>query len=149
MVHRALLGSMERFVGGLIEHYAGAFPLWLAPVQVGDHPDRRPTRSTTRDEVARRLTDAGLRVEVDDRRDRMQAKIREAQLQKIPYMLVIGKREAAEDAVAVRLRNGRDLGAMPVGAFLEMCLPRVEWRSLQLDDVEEAEARQATLAAVS
>jgi threonyl-tRNA synthetase len=79
----------------------------------------------------------------------MQAKIREAQLQKIPYMLVIGKREAAEDAVAVRLRNGRDLGAMPISAFLEIALPRVESRSLHLDDVEEAEARQATLAAVS
>jgi threonyl-tRNA synthetase len=99
--------------------------------------------------VARHLADAGLRVEVNARRDRMQAKIREAQLQKIPYMLVIGKREAAEDAVAVRLRNGRDLGAMPVGAFLEMCLPRVESRSLYLDDVEEAEAREAALASVS
>jgi threonyl-tRNA synthetase len=99
--------------------------------------------------VARRLTEAGLRIEVNDRRDRMQAKIREAQMQKIPYMLVIGKREAAEDAVAVRLRNGRDLGAMPVGAFLEIALPRVESRSLHLDDVEEAEARETALAAVS
>jgi threonyl-tRNA synthetase len=79
----------------------------------------------------------------------MQAKIREAQLQKIPYMLVIGKREAAEDAVAVRLRNGRDLGAMPVGAFLEMALSCVESRSLHLDDGEEAEAREASLASVS
>jgi threonyl-tRNA synthetase len=148
MIHRTLLGSMERFVGGLVEHYAGAFPLWLAPVQAAIIPITDEQIDYARD-VARRLTDAGLRIEVNDRRDRMQAKIREAQLQKIPYMLVIGKREAAEDAVAVRLRNGRDLGAMPVGAFLEMCLPRVESRSLQLDDVEEAEARQATLAAVS
>jgi threonyl-tRNA synthetase len=72
----------------------------------------------------------------------MQAKIREEQLQKIPYMLVIGKREAADGGVAVRLRNGRDLGAMPVSAFVEMALPRIESRSLYLDDVEEAEARE-------
>jgi threonyl-tRNA synthetase len=148
MIHRTLLGSMERFVGGLVEHYAGAFPLWLAPVQVAVIPITDEQIDYARD-VARRLTDAGLRVEVNDRRDRMQAKIREAQLQKIPYMLVIGKREAAEDAVAVRLRNGRDLGAMPVGAFLEMALPRAESRSLHLDDVEQAEAQQAALAAVS
>jgi threonyl-tRNA synthetase len=148
MIHRTLLGSMERFVGGLVEHYAGAFPLWLAPVQAAIIPITDEQIDYAHD-VARHLRDAGLRVEVNDRRDRMQAKIREAQLQKIPYMLVIGKREAAEDAVAVRLRNGRDLGAMPVGAFLEMCLPRVESRSLYLDDVEEAEAREAALASVS
>jgi threonyl-tRNA synthetase len=99
--------------------------------------------------VAKRLADSGMRIEVNDRRDRMQAKIREAQLQKIPYMLVIGKREAAEEAVAVRLRNGRDLGAMPVGAFLAMALPRIESRSLYLDDVEEAEGREAALASIS
>jgi threonyl-tRNA synthetase len=138
---------MERFVGGLVEHYAGAFPLWLAPMQAAIIPITDEQIDYARD-VARRLTDAGLRIEVNDRRDRMQAKIREAQLQKIPYMLVIGKREAAENAVAVRLRNGRDLGAMPIEAFLEICLPRVESRSLHLDDVEEAEARQAALAAI-
>ena len=94
MIHRTLLGSMERFVGGLVEHYAGAFPLWLAPVQAALIPITDEQVDYARD-VAGRLTDAGLRVEVDDRRDRMQAKIRNAQLQKIPYMLVIGKREAA------------------------------------------------------
>ncbi|MGH2616413.1 MAG: threonine--tRNA ligase, partial [Thermomicrobiales bacterium] len=145
MIHRTLLGSMERFVGGLVEHYAGAFPLWLAPVQVAIIPITDDQFDYARD-VARRLEAAGLRVEVNDRRDRMQAKIREAQMQKIPYMLVIGKREAAEEAVAVRLRNGRDLGAMPVDAFLEMALPRIESRSLYLDEVEEAEAREVTLA---
>jgi len=148
MIHRTLLGSMERFVGGLVEHYAGAFPLWLAPVQAAIIPITDEQIDYAHD-VARRLTEAGLRIEVNDRRDRMQAKIREAQLQKIPYMLVIGKREAAEDAVAVRLRNGRDLGAMPIGAFLEMALPRVESRSLYLDDVEESEAREAALASIS
>jgi threonyl-tRNA synthetase len=145
MIHRTLLGSMERFVGGLVEHYAGAFPLWLAPVQAAIIPITDDQFDYAHD-VARHLTEAGLRVEVNDRRDRMQAKIREAQMQKIPYMLVIGKREAADGAVAVRLRNGRDLGAMPVGAFVEMALPRIESRSLSLDDVEEAEASAATLA---
>jgi threonyl-tRNA synthetase len=146
MIHRTLLGSMERFVGGLVEHYAGAFPVWLAPVQAAIIPitdDQVPYAH----EVARTLKNAGLRVEVNDRRDRMQAKIREAQLAKIPYMLVIGKREAADGAVAVRLRNGRDLGPMAVERFLELVLPRVESRSLYLDEVEEAEAREATLAA--
>ncbi len=147
MIHRTLLGSMERFVGGLVEHYAGAFPLWLAPIQAAIIPITDDQIDYAR-EVARRLEDAGLRIEVNDRRDRMQAKIREAQLQKIPYMLVIGKREAADNAVAVRLRNGRDLGAMPVAAFLELALPRIESCSLYLDEVEEEEARGAALTAV-
>jgi threonyl-tRNA synthetase len=145
MIHRTLLGSMERFVGGLVEHYAGAFPAWLAPTQAMIIPitdDQFPYAH----EVARTLRDAGLRVEVNDRRDRMQAKIREAQMQKVPYMLVIGKREAADGAVAVRLRNGRDLGAMPVKDFLAVVLPRIEDRSLYLDDVEESASREAELA---
>ena len=144
MIHRTLLGSMERFVGGLIEHYAGAFPLWLAPVQAAIIPITDDQFDYARD-VARRLEEAGMRVEVNDRRDRMQAKIREAQMQKIPYMLVIGKREAADDAVSVRLRTGRDLGAMPVSAFLELAMPRIESRSLSLDDGEEAAVRDPEL----
>ncbi|MBA3451107.1 MAG: threonine--tRNA ligase [Chloroflexia bacterium] len=148
MIHRTLLGSMERFVGGLVEHYAGAFPLWLAPVQAALIPITDAQIDYARD-VARRLQDAGLRVEVNDRRDRMQAKIREAQMQKIPYMLVIGKREAAADAVAVRLRNGRDLGAMPVAAFLDLALPRIESRSLSLDENEESAARESELATMA
>jgi threonyl-tRNA synthetase len=145
MIHRTLLGSMERFVGGLVEHYAGAFPLWLAPVQAAIIPITDDQIDYAR-AVARRLEDAGLRIEVNDRRDRMQAKIREAQLQKIPYMLVIGKREAADEAVAVRLRNGRDLGAMPVDEFLRMALARVDSRSLYLDEDEETAARESELA---
>src|SRR5688500_16106004 len=148
MIHRTLLGSMERFVGGLVEHYAGAFPAWLAPQQVAIIPIT-DDQVAFADEVARRLTEAGLRIEVNDRRDRMQAKIREAQLQKIPYMLVIGKREAAEEAVAGRLRNGRDLGAMPVGAFLEIAVPRIESRAVHLDDVEDGEAKEGALASIS
>ena len=130
--------ALRRGVPGLVGSGAGR-----------GHPHHRRPDSDSRDEVVRRLSEAGLRVEINDRRDRMQAKIREAQLQKIPYMLVIGKREVAEDAVAVRLRNGRDLGAMPVAQFLELALPRVESRSLYLDDTEKAEAREGELAAAA
>jgi threonyl-tRNA synthetase len=119
MVHRALLGSLERFFGVLVEHYAGAFPAWLAPVQAKVIPiaDRHVECAH---QVADRLKAAGLRAEADDSGDRMQAKIRAAQLQKIPYMLIIGDREMANDAVAVRLRNGQDLGAQPVADFIKM-----------------------------
>jgi len=117
MVHRTVLGSMERFVGGLIEHYAGAFPVWLSPVQAAVIPiaDRHHGYAH---QVAGQLRDAGIRVEVDDSSDRMQAKIRKAQLQKIPYMLVIGDREQEGAAVAVRLRTEENLGAMPVADFI-------------------------------
>jgi threonyl-tRNA synthetase len=118
MIHRALLGSMERFMGTLIEHHAGAFPVWLAPVQVMLIPiaDRHLPYAQ---EVSAVLKEAGLRVEVDDRGERMNAKIRDAQNQKIPYMLVVGDREVEQAAVAVRLRSEENLGAMPVDAFLE------------------------------
>ena len=119
MVHRALLGSMERFFGVLIEHYGGAFPVWLAPVQAILIPiaDRHAPYAQ---EVAQQLRAAGLRVQVDDRRERMNAKIRDAQLQKIPYMLIVGDREAEAGAVAVRLRTEEDLGAMSVADFIAM-----------------------------
>jgi threonyl-tRNA synthetase len=113
MVHRAMLGSMERFMGVLIEHYAGAFPVWLAPVQAVVIPiaDRHLGHAEA---VARRLREADLRVEVDDRQERMQAKIRDAQLQKVPYMLIVGDREVQAGGVAVRLRSGEDLGTVPL-----------------------------------
>jgi threonyl-tRNA synthetase len=113
MVHRALLGSLERFFGVLIEHYAGAFPLWLAPVQARVIPiaDRHVEYAHS---VANKLTQAGLIVEVDDGGERMNAKIRHAQMEKIPYMLVVGDREAEEGAVSVRLRTEENLGAMPL-----------------------------------
>jgi threonyl-tRNA synthetase len=117
VVHRAPLSTHERMIGFLIEHYAGAFPLWLAPVQAHIIPiaDRHiePAR-----QAAARLAEAGLRVQVDDGPERMNAKIRNAQLRKVPYMLVIGDREAADGAVAVRLRSGDDLGAMPLDRFI-------------------------------
>ena len=113
MVHRALLGTMERFMGVLIEHYAGAFPVWLAPVQAVVIPiaDRHAEYAQ---ELKARLVASNVRVDVDDGNDRMNAKIRNAQLQKVPYMLVIGDREIEAGAAAVRLRSGDDLGAVPV-----------------------------------
>lgn len=119
MIHRALLGSMERFMGVLIEHHAGAFPIWLAPVQVAMIPiaDRHMGYANT---VAERLREAGFRVEVDDRSERMNAKIRDAQMQKVPYMLVVGDREAKTDSVSVRLRSEEDLGVMSIQSFIEL-----------------------------
>jgi threonyl-tRNA synthetase len=117
MVHRALLGSLERFFGVLTEHYGGAFPVWLAPVQALLVPitDKHMEYA---EQVRRRLDEAGIRAEIDQSRDRMQAKIRRAQLQKIPYMLILGNKEQEADAVALRLRSGEDLGAVPVDEFI-------------------------------
>ncbi len=114
MVHRAILGSLERFFGVLIEHYAGAFPLWLAPVQAVVIPiaDRHQDYARS---VKAELTGRDFRVDVDERGERMNLKIRSAQLQKIPYMLVVGDREQEQGAVSVRHREQGDLGAMPVG----------------------------------
>jgi threonyl-tRNA synthetase len=117
MVHRALFGSLERFFGILIEHYAGAFPVWLAPVQAIVLPitDRQIPYAR---EVAARLKQAGVRVAVDDRNEKVNFKIREAQLQKIPYMLVVGDREAAAGTVSVRNRRHGDQGSRTVDEFL-------------------------------
>lgn len=128
VLHRAVTGTIERFMGILIEHYGGAFPLWLAPVQAVVIPITDKQMEFAR-QVRQRLFMAGLRVELDDNRDRMQGKIRRAQLQKIPYMLIIGAREEAADAVAVRTRAGEDLGAMPVDAFLARALEEIRTRS--------------------
>lgn len=125
MVHRALLGAIERFFGLLIEHYAGAFPVWLSPVQAVVIPITDGQVPYAR-EVQEKLKAAGLRVDVDDSNRRMQAKIREHQLQKVPYMLVVGGREAAAGQVAVRLRSNEDLGAMPVDSFLALAREAVE-----------------------
>jgi len=119
MVHRAILGSLERFFGVLVEHYAGAFPLWLAPVQAVVIPiaDRHIDYAG---QVAGHLRNAGFRAEVDDRSERMNLKIRQAQLQKIPYMLVVGDREADANAAAVRTRDGENRGATPLDDVLTM-----------------------------
>ena len=134
MLHRAVLGSMERFIGVLIEHYAGAFPVWLAPVQARIVPISEKANAyaekvrRTLSEVSIPDTGGGLRVEVDSANERMQKKIRDAQLQKIPYMLVVGEREASEGTVAVRLRSGKDLGPMRLEKFIERIAKEAESR---------------------
>jgi threonyl-tRNA synthetase len=117
VIHRAIFGSFERFMALLIEHYAGAFPVWLAPVQVVVLPiaDRHMEYAQS---VERALAEAGVRVEVDGRQEKIGYKIREAQLQKVPFMLVLGDREAAEGTVAVRTRTGGDLGAKALAEFV-------------------------------
>jgi len=117
VIHRAIFGSFERFIALLIEHYAGAFPLWLAPVQAMVVPiaDRHLDYAES---VASRLRADGLRVEVDARQEKMGYKIREAQLRKVPYMLVTGDREVEGDAVAVRHRSEGDQGARSVDDFI-------------------------------
>ena len=118
MVHRALLGSLERFMGVLIEHYGGAFPTWLSPVQAVVIPIAERHLEYAR-QVQEQIAGAGIRVETDDRNERMNAKIRDAQLQKVPYMLVVGDREVEAEAAAVRLRSGENLGAVPVAQVIE------------------------------
>ncbi len=117
MVHRALLGSLERFFGILVEHYGGAFPVWLAPEQVRVIPiaDRHIAYAK---QVEDALRQAHLRVSTDTSSARMNAKIREAQLMKVPYMLVIGDKEVEAGTVAVRLRSGKDMGALPIADFV-------------------------------
>jgi len=128
MVHRALFGSVERFFGILIEHYAGAFPVWLAPVQAVVLPITDRQLEYAR-EVHAKLVEAGVRATLDDRAEKVNLKIREAQLQKIPYMLVLGDREAQSGQVAVRNRRHGDLGAKPLPEFLERTLQLIQERS--------------------
>jgi len=127
MVHRALLGALERFFGILIEHYGGAFPVWLAPVQAMIVPIADRHNAYAR-QVAQGLRGAELRVEVDDSDDRMGAKIRNAQLQKIPYMLVVGDREVREGTVSVRLRTEEDMGPHTPSDFRARVLEVVQTR---------------------
>jgi len=129
VIHRAIFGSFERFLALLIEHFAGAWPLWLAPVQAVVLPisDRhRDYAAAVRD----KLVAAGLRVDLDDRQEKIGFKIREAQLQKVPYMLVAGDRESSEGTVAVRSRSGGDLGARPVEAFMTDALEEIRRKTL-------------------
>lgn len=118
MIHRAILGSFERFIMLLIEHYAGAFPLWLAPVQVTLLPiaDRHADYA---EKVAEQLRNVGIRAEADIRSERLQAKIRDATLQKVPFMGIIGDKEIAGSALSVRKRNGEDLGSVEITSFIE------------------------------
>jgi threonyl-tRNA synthetase len=129
MVHRALYGSIERFFGILVEQYAGAFPVWLAPVQVVVMPitDRQQDYAKT---VHAQLAEAGFRTELDDRKEKVNLKIRDAQMQKVPYMLVIGDREAEAGTVAVRHRKHADMGVKPVDEFISMLREQVATKSV-------------------
>jgi threonyl-tRNA synthetase len=131
MIHRAVTGSTERFMAMIIEHFAGAFPVWLAPVQAMVIPiaDRHHEYAQ---KVLQALKAAGIRAEIDVRGDRMNAKIRDAQLQKIPYMLVVGDKEAAAEAVAVRLRTNENKGAQPLAQFIEHVSEVVKTKSREL-----------------
>ena len=131
MIHRALLGAMERFFGVLIEHYAGAFPPWLAPVQVAVLPITDRVNEYA-EKVARELRAVGLRVETNMRGEKIGAKIRDAQLQKIPFMLVLGDRELEEGKVAVRERTRGDIGAMTLEEFRNMARSLVESRAIKV-----------------
>ncbi|MGI5835965.1 MAG: threonine--tRNA ligase [Chloroflexota bacterium] len=124
MVHRTLLGSMERFFAILVEHYAGAFPIWLAPTQAVILPiaDRHLSYA---EETASKLRSAGLRVEVDARREKVNFKIREAQLQKVPYMLIVGDKEIASGAAALRSRSEGDLGPKPLDEIIQLLVRQV------------------------
>jgi threonyl-tRNA synthetase len=127
VIHRAIFGSFERFIALLIEHYAGAFPLWLAPIQTIVLPiaDRHVTYANS---IRTTLEAAGLRVELDKRQEKIGYKIREAQLQKIPYMLVTGDRELSEKTVAVRARKGGDQGARTLDEILTTMLEEIQLR---------------------
>ncbi len=131
MIHRANAGSLERMIAILLEHHHGAFPVWLAPVQIMLIPiaDRHLPYAQ---EVATRLRAARLRVEIDGSGERMNARIRKAQLQKIPCMLVVGDREAAEQSVSVRLRSNENLGDLPLASFLEHISSVVQARGGEL-----------------
>ncbi|MBQ8309286.1 MAG: threonine--tRNA ligase, partial [Clostridia bacterium] len=117
MVHRVVFGSIERFIGILIEHFAGKFPVWLSPVQVKVLPitDRQEAYAK---ELCAKMKEAGIRVEVDDRSEKIGYKIREAQMEKVPYMLVVGEKEAEAGQVAVRRRDKGDMGAVSVDEFI-------------------------------
>ena len=128
MIHRVVLGSIERFIGVITEHFAGAFPTWLAPVQVKVLPLTDRTAQVC-DNIASELDELGLRVEVDHRNEKLGYKIREAQLQRIPYMLVVGDRDVENGVVSVRSRKGGDLGAMTLDAFKEKILEEVKTRA--------------------
>jgi threonyl-tRNA synthetase len=131
MIHRAVTGSTERFMAMLIEHFAGAFPVWISPVQAMIIPiaDRHIEYANN---VLATLKAAGIRAEIDTRGDRMNAKIRDAQMQKIPYMLVVGDKEAQAEAVSVRLRSNVDLKAIPVKQFIDSVSVIIKSKSREL-----------------
>ena len=129
MVHRALLGSVERFFGVLLEHYAGAFPFWLAPVQVAVLPITDRVNEYAQS-VAQQLRAAGFRAEASTKSDKIGAKIRDAQMQKVPFMLVLGDKEVTEQTVAVRERQQGDVGTMTLAEFMQLARKLQQTRAL-------------------
>jgi threonyl-tRNA synthetase len=129
VIHRAVTGATERFMAMLIEHFGGAFPTWLAPTQVALLPiaERHVPYAET---VRERFTRSGIRAELDDRSERLNLKIREAQLQKVPYMLITGDKEVEADTVSVRSRSGGDIGSLPVSEFESLILKEIRTRAL-------------------
>jgi threonyl-tRNA synthetase len=118
VIHRAPFGSLERFIGILIEHYAGAFPLWLAPVQAVVMPITDAQLEYART-IERQLQEAGIRSHLDDRQEKINYKIRDAEMHKAPYMVIVGAKEAEQQVVAVRKRKAGDLGTMPLAALTQ------------------------------
>jgi threonyl-tRNA synthetase len=129
MLHRAIVGSLERFIGILIEESAGALPTWLAPVQIAvlNITDAQADYARS---VAKTLQNQGLRVDLDLKNEKITYKIREHSMQKLPYLLVVGDKEMAAGSVAVRARGGKDLGAMPLDAFVQLIKSDVADKSL-------------------
>jgi threonyl-tRNA synthetase len=133
MLHRALMGSLERFFGCLVEHYAGAFPLWLAPVQVVLLPITDKQMGYA-DELAQRLEELGIRVEKDLRNEKIGFKIREAQLQKIPYMVVLGDKEVDSQTLAVRKRRSKETRTLDFESFLEELQSGIDSRLIESEN---------------
>ena len=131
MIHRVVLGSIERFIGVITEHFAGAFPLWLSPVQVKVLPVTDRAHEYAKSLVAQ-LTDADIRAEGDYRSEKLGYKIREAQMQKIPYMLVVGDRDVENNTVSVRTRTGEDLGAMTMADFIAKCREEIDTKKKEV-----------------
>ena len=136
MIHRVVLGSIERFMGCLIEQYAGAFPVWLAPVQVKVLPISDKYMDYA-EKVTKELFDAGIRAEVDTRSEKIGYKIREAQTQKIPYMLVVGQKEAEEGTVSVRSRFAGDEGSSTLDVFMDKIKKEIASRENRKMEKEE------------
>jgi threonyl-tRNA synthetase len=130
MIHRAIFGSFDRFIGIITEHFAGAFPMWLSPVQIKILPISTEKHAEYANKLAEKLDDLGFRVEVDDRNEKIGYKIREAQVQKVPYMLVIGDKEIEEGTVGVRNRKDGDLGAMKLEDFIAKAKEEVDTKAL-------------------
>lgn len=131
VIHRVIYGSLERFIGILIEEFAGAFPVWLSPIQAKIIPITDVQHDYAK-KVGETLGQQGIRFEIDDRSEKMQAKIRDAQLEKIPYMLVIGRREVESNTVSIRQRDEQDLGAMPITNFVSEITKQIQTKSLDL-----------------